>query len=110
MRVGDKLICKKRKNFFSKFLKDKHPNFTDGKVYKIEDLNKDGIDERYYLEDGITGEREYVFSMSKVNILYIVDDKNYIRFLDLMVAYNQMDIFLTESGLRKEKLKRINNV
>ena len=110
MRVGDKLICRKKKNFFSRFSMDKHPSFTDGNVYEIEDLNKDGVDEKYYIENGITGESEYAFSMPKVSLLYIVDDHQEMRFLDLMVAFNKMDIFLTESELRKEKLKKINGM
>lgn len=106
--VGDKLICRKPKKrfFFSK--KDKYPNFTDGKVYEIEDLNKDGSDSKFYTVDGITGESEYVGSMPKVNILYIADDQDRIGFLDLLVAYGGIDIFLTESELRKKKLEKIN--
>jgi translation elongation factor P/translation initiation factor 5A len=105
--VGDKLTCRKPKRgfFFSK--KDKNLSFTDGKVYMIEDLNKDGSDSKFYILSP-NGESEYVGSMPKHNILYIADDKDHMRFLDLLVAYNQIDIFLTESELRKEKLKRIN--
>ena len=103
--VGDKLVCRKKKRFF--FSKDKYPNFTDGKVYEIEDLNKNATESKFYIEYA-TGESEYVFSMPKTNtILYIVDDKDHMRFLDLLVAYNQIDIFLTESELRKKKLEKI---
>ena len=109
MKAGDKLICRKSKNFFSRLSKDSNPNFTDGKVYEIEDLNKNATDSKIYIEYA-TGESEYAFSMPKTrDILYIVDDKDHMRFLDLLIAYKQIDIFLTESELRKEKLNKINN-
>ena len=92
-KEGDKLVCRKKKRFF--FSKDKDLTFTNGKVYEIE---------KYYITEP-DGKSEYAFSMPKVNVLYIIDDQGYIRFLDLTVNIN---IFLTESELRKEKLKKIN--
>ena len=101
-KEGDKLVCRKKKRFF--FSKDKDLTFTNGKVYEIMGLNKNGVDEKYYITEP-DGKSEYAFSMPKVNVLYIIDDQGYIRFLDLTVNIN---IFLTESELRKEKLKKIN--
>ena len=99
MKEGDKLICRKKKSFFSK---DKNKNYTDGKIYQIENYNKSAPVE-YFLENSITGEIEHAFTMPKICTLYITDDKGYDHFLEL----ENMNIFITESELRKLKLKKI---